>query len=239
MKKVNFLIFIVIILIANLLVRGPDVWHALNTPTDKWFSGQASWFDPWDLNVYFSVIGQGQRGAILFDNQYDSISGKPMFIYQVYTGLGKLFSPFGWSNQFIFHFSAFLLSFFLGAIIWRFLKIFIASRRSRVLAFAIIFLGGGLGWLFYLKLMLPDISYPVFILESVLRRPHEAVSSGLLLLAMGFLWKSNFIKAGLASFVTIFLHPYNVLLLAASVSWEESSEAARPSAIHSRNKVLL
>ena len=78
-KTSKSVLFIVVILIlANILTRGPDLLRDINCPPDKWYAGQASWFDPWDLNLYFSIIGWGKRGGILFENLYD------MFLYRIF-----------------------------------------------------------------------------------------------------------------------------------------------------------
>ena len=70
-KKTIFLI-ITIWLLASILTIGPDIYKANSTPPNKRFTGQASWFDPWDMNIYFSAIGWGKRGGLLFENLYDT-----------------------------------------------------------------------------------------------------------------------------------------------------------------------
>jgi hypothetical protein len=81
-------------------------------------------------------------------------------------------------------------------------------------------LGGGLGWLFFPRAVLPDLGQPGFTLESALRRPHEAVSLGLFLLALGLFYKAiikkkpHFLFFGiLATLIMLVFHPYSILPL--------------------------
>ena len=94
-KLLNLLFFIAVFLLSQFLMRGPDFIRAKTTPVGKWYTGQASWFDPWDLNVYFSAIGWGKRDGILFLNLYDTESSQPMPIYSLYTLMGEAASSLG------------------------------------------------------------------------------------------------------------------------------------------------
>lgn len=214
-------IFILVaIFIVNLLCRGPDLIKYLTKPADKWYSGQVSWFDPWDHNVYFSAIGWGKRGDLAFPNLYDTQSEKPMFVYTAYTLIGKLTGFLSISSSLTFHLSAVFLSLILGIIIWWFLGIFIKEKVEKIVSYIILIFGGGLGWLFFPQLVLPDLGQPGFTLESAFRRPHEAISSSLFFLTIGFFWlgiikkKSKFLIMGTVStFLMSFFHPYSLLTL--------------------------
>lgn len=223
-RKKVFILFILsaVTILAQLLMRLPDLVRLKNTPAEKWYTGQASWFDPWDLNVYFSAIGWGKRGGILFQNLYDTQSSGGLPIYSLYTILGKVSSPFNLSNALTFHLTGLVTSFFLIMIIWWFIKIFLENEIEKVVAFTLILLGGGLGWLFFPKNLLPDIGQPGFTLASALQRPHEAVSLGLFLLSLGSFWQAIVLKnwrllvcGSLGYFLMLFFHPYSALPLGA------------------------
>ena len=69
----------------------PNYYAWKNTPEGFTFSGQASWFDPWDINVYVSAINWGQSHGFLMQNVYTSQPNKPIFYYPLYTLLGIVF----------------------------------------------------------------------------------------------------------------------------------------------------
>lgn len=118
----------------------PDFLKFINCPADRWYTGQASWFDPWDLNVYFSAIGWEKRGGILFENLYDTESAQKMAIYSFYTLMGKIAWPFNFPNTFIFALSGVVCSFFLAGVIWWFIKIFLKKESKRRASFILLFL---------------------------------------------------------------------------------------------------
>ena len=66
MSKNNFFFLLIVFLLSNLLVRGPDLARFLKTPADKVFAGQASWFDPWDLKCLFRGYRLGPARPFYF-----------------------------------------------------------------------------------------------------------------------------------------------------------------------------
>ena len=219
-KSKNILFIFFVIILVNLLSRGPDILKAIQQPTSKWYLGQASWFDPWDLNFYFSIIGWGKRNGILFENLYDTESTQRAPIYSFYTLLGKITSTFKLTNAFIFHLAGLISSFFLVGTVWWFIKIFLKKETETKITFLFLFLAGGLGWVLFPKIILPDVGQPGFTLVNAIRRPHEAISLSLLLLSLGGFWrwviyqkKKALLYAGLSSFLMTFFHPYNLLIL--------------------------
>jgi hypothetical protein len=231
------ILILIVIFTVNLLNRGPDLIKYLTKPAGKWYSGQASWFDPWDHNVYFSAIGWGKRGGLAFPNLYDTQSKKPMFVYTAYVLIGKLTKILNISNSLSFHLAAVFFSFVLGIIIWWFLGIFIKEKKEKIVIYILLIFGGGLGWLFFPQLVLPDLGQPGFILESAFRRPHEAISSSVFLLTIGFFWqginkkdKKLLIMGAVSAFLMSFFHPYTLLTLViifftwASFYWFKNSD---------------
>lgn len=237
-KPIIFLI--VIYLLAQFLTHFPDYYKWINTPSDKWFTGQVSWFDPWDLNVYFSAIGWGSRGSLLFENLYDTSSSKGMFIYIAYTLLGKITAPLHLSNALVFHASSIIFGYFLLLVIWWFISIYLKEGFERVAAMGLLFISGGFGWLFYTRILLPDIGQPGFILESALRRPHETLSTSFFLLSIGHFFqgiianrKHSFLYGGFFTFLLALFHPYSflplgvILLVFASLHWYFNKKSDR------------
>jgi hypothetical protein len=143
-----------------------------------------------------------------------------MFVYTAYVLIGKLTKFLNISNPLSFHLAAVFFSLILGIVIWWFLGVFIKEKREKIVAYIILIFGGGAGWLLFPQLVLPDLGQPGFTLESAFRRPHEAISLSLFLLAIGFFWqgiktkKNKFLILGAVSaFLMSFFHPYSLLTL--------------------------
>jgi hypothetical protein len=222
MSKNNFFFLLIVFLLSNLLVRGPDLARFLKIPADKVFTGQASWFDPWDLNVYFAAIGWGQRGHFTFANVYDTLAQDELAIFPLYTFLGRVFHSFSLSNALIFHLAGIITSFFFLIILWWFINFFEKDRFNQKVLLSWLVFAGGFGWLSFPDLLLPDLGQPGFTFESALRRPHEAVSLSLFLVSLGVFWQAFrqpktffFLSATLAALLMSFFHPYSLLPLAA------------------------
>ena len=216
----SVLLIIIIFVLANLLTRGPDFLKYIKCPSDKWFTGQASWFDPWDINLYFSAIGWGKRDGFLFENLYDTGHSQRMLLFPLYIILGKTAKFFELSNPLMFHLGGIVLSFILASVVWWLIKLFLNQEVERKTAFVLIFLGGGLGWLFFDQTILPDLGTPGFTLATALRMPREAFSLSLFLLTLGNFWqaiiyqrKNQLILATFFSFLMMLFHPYNLISL--------------------------
>lgn len=215
-------VLLMIIFLSCFLQYFPDYYAYLKKPPSLWYSGQASWFDPWDINIYLSAINWGKRDGLLFENLYDTRSLEPLPIYFVYTLIGKFALFFKLSNALAFHLSSFILGLLFMLVIFWFIGIFIKDQQEKLLVFAFLFLSGGVGWLFFPQLITPDLGNPGFLLTSPLKRSHEALSFTFLVLSIGFLFKGtifpqkkNLILGGLAAFLTILIHPHNLMILSA------------------------
>jgi hypothetical protein len=218
MKLKKFGFWLLILLLANLLVRGPDLYKFISKPEGKWYTSQASWFDPWDINVYASAIGWGKKGEIILDNPYDTTATQGVFVHVFYTLVGWLTSPLKISNFLIFHLTGVVTTFILAFTCWWFLKIFLKKDFERKVALFLLLFGGGFGWAFFPKTYLPDIAAPGFTFANALRRPHEAVSLSLFLITLASFWQAGVNKKTkslaigvISSFLTLFLHPYNLI----------------------------
>lgn len=184
MKSFFLLILIVgFVLFLNIF---PNYYAYQNTPFGQTFSGQASWFDPWDINVYVSAIKWGQKNGILLKNTYTTEEHSPLLIYPVYTLIGKLFPQ---TNPFLlFHLSALLAGFILLITLWQFLKIFLPSKNQTLIALFLISLGGGAGWLFFPKIPSADLFMTGFTFLSHFQRAHEGLGVIFYLLSLIFFY---------------------------------------------------
>ena len=209
------LLLIILSIIVNILVRGPDFLKWTQTPKRMWFTGQASWFDPWDNNVYFSAIRWGKRGHLGFLNRYDTLSYKPLPMYTFYMLLGIFLRllPLHLSIPLAFHLTATLCTFVLLYVLWWFSSIFLKRDEDKIVALVLMSIGGGgIGWLFYPRISSPDLTQPGFILMNAFRRPHECMSLMFFLLSLGNFYRNKRELGSLFLLGALFFHPYTFLV---------------------------
>lgn len=178
MKKFLLIFIIFLALFINIF---PNYYAYLNTPKGYSFLGQASWFDPWDLNVYVSAIRWGQQGNILLENLYTSLPNPPILMYPLYTLAGffnKNINPF-----LFFYFLSLIFGALLILLVWILLKPFL-TNYFRFLALFFIIFGGGLGWLFFPNFQSADLYITGFTFISQLQRAHEAFGISLYLTSL-------------------------------------------------------
>jgi len=180
------------------------------------YSGQASWFDPWDINVYVAAINWGQQQNLLLANNYTTVPHQPILFYPVYTLSGFLLPNL--SPYLIFHLLALLFGSALMLTLWFFLKLFFTRYSDKLTALILISLGGGLGWLFFPSVQSPDLFVTGFTFTSQFQRAHEALGIIAYLSSLIFFYfamqkknlKINILSAGSLLFLII-LYPYYLL----------------------------
>lgn len=170
MKYLAFLLITTFVLFLNAY---PNYYAYLNTPEGKVFSGQASWFDPWDINVYVGALKWGQTNGVLLGNTYTTTAHSPVLMYIPYTLTGYFFpelDPF-----LLFHLLAGIVGFILLLVLWQVIKIFLLSSNFSLIALILISLGGGLGWLFFPQTPSADLFMTGFTFLSHFQRAHEGL----------------------------------------------------------------
>lgn len=197
-NKFNLVVGFVLIL-TSFWVRYPDYWWGQwALQNGLWFSGQASWVDHIDLNVYFRVIRMAMEGGgFRIVNVADSVGDEVAVLYPVYTMIGKAGSLFSSDPATLFHFFGTVTGVALMLVVWWFLGIFLKKPSLRFVGWSWSFFASGLGWLSFPEMVYPDLGVPIFTLWSALRAPHEAVSVMGLLLVLGcsFLYlKQNIVR---------------------------------------------
>lgn len=180
------------------------------------FSGQASWFDPWDINLYVSVINWGQNHGILLSNVYTTIENNPILFYPLYTISGSIFPKT--DPYLLFHLQAIVLGVILLFVLWQIIKIFLISTKIQFIALFLIALGGGLGWLFFPNVFSSDLYMTGFTFQSHFQRPHEALGITFYLLSLiGFYIAANksSYRLNLISLISlcliVFFYPFYLL----------------------------
>lgn len=197
----------------------PNYYAYLKTPSGMVFTGQDSWFDPWDINVYVAAIESGQYHGLLLENNYTTTINQPVFYYFVYTTAGSVISHI---NPFLlFHLLATLTGFVLLLVIWKTLTIFLKSKAEKLLVLGLITLGGGLGWALFPNFKSADLFMTGFTFVSQFQRPHEALGITLYLLSLLLFYqsaKTTSIKFTFFTSITLsllaFFYPFYIISFA-------------------------
>ncbi len=229
MAKIGFLIFFgLALLFLHFLNLYPNYLAWKKTPPEYHYSGQISWLDPWDINVYVAAISWGQQGHFLLKNRYTSLEHQPSLVYPLYTGLGMIFPK---TNPFLlFHLTTlatgsilFLCLFVISSYFLNSSKKAVSTHKTKnyaVLSALSISLAGGLGWLFKHQFFSADINNTAFSFHSAFQRPHDAIGTCLYLLSLFnyFLFLKNIknkyrhlIFATFFSLLLIIFFPYYLL----------------------------
>lgn len=210
----RILLLTLIIFTALFINIFPNYYAYINTPKNYSFSGQASWFDPWDINVYVSAIKFGQQGNLLLENLYTSLPNKPIFMYPLYTLSGfftRSINPF-----LVFHLLSLAIGLLFSIIVWFLLKKFL-SKEYKLAAFFLIIFGGGLGWIFYPNLNSADLYITGFTFISQFQRAHEALGVSLYLISLVCFYLFTFSKKArfnifslISIIILIVFYPYYI-----------------------------
>jgi len=196
----------------------PTFYPYFKTPPNKVYLGQVSWFDPWDINVYVAAIRWSQENGFYFQNAYTTQPHKSVVFYPFYTLLGNIFpklEPF-----LIFNLATTFAGFFLLFIIYKSSRVFLKNKKSALATTFLVCLAGGLGWIFFSKVTVPDLYMTPFTFTSTFQRAHEAIAISFYLssLVLFFLAiKDNSIKltitSGISSILFTFFYPFYLLSL--------------------------
>ncbi len=100
-----------------------------------------------DGNSYLAKMGQGARGAWLFHDVYTPEAHDGGLFFLFYLLLGKLARLSGLSLIVTYHLARLIFGLVLLLVTYRFIAAFTSLRRVRRLAFLLVALSGGLGWL--------------------------------------------------------------------------------------------
>jgi len=213
----KYAILIGVIFCAVFTHHFPTYYALLKTPPNSTFSGQVSWFDPLDTNVYVSAIKEGQNGNLLYSNQFTTVKHKPLFVYTFYTLTGLIFINIDAYS--LFQIESILFSALLVVGVFTLSGAFIKSIKVRQYTTILIVLGGGIGWTIYPYLSLPDMTIPAFIFHEGFHRPHIAfdlilyISSLIAFLkAISLNKKSFYIASCLLIMPSLILHPFMIVI---------------------------
>ncbi len=221
---------------ASALVLGlaatPYVLNAIATPGGQIFGGAVCL--PYDRNVYVALIEQGQRGALRLNDPFTTEPHRS-FVRPLWSLVGACSRPFGLSASNAYLASGALLAAFFLWILWRFLLRLPVSTNTRQLAFLLVPLGSGIGWILsserieslrrIYQIVAPDrmdVESSVFL--SLLAYPQAAATMALMLALLASVassldsprWLPR-IGAGAAALAIGFVHPHDLVTLAGAL----------------------
>ena len=210
---IGALLALTIVLVFNL----PSLIAAITTPPGLKFSGQNPWFDPWDINVYVSVISWAQQNPFEFRNLYTTNHEPLPIVYPLYTTIGTFFPS---QDAFILYNSLKILAgIFLVGITFLITKNLIKNNNNAIIATVLTFFVGGFGWLILFNIYLPDIEIPSLKFISYFEKPHASLAIGFYFISLYFFYHgiadkkiSSIIYSSLSLLPVILFYPYFPIL---------------------------
>ncbi|MCB0164043.1 MAG: hypothetical protein KDI79_07455 [Anaerolineae bacterium] len=155
------------------------VWQS--TPPDWQFTGVL--VNPLDGHSYLAKIEQGAAGQWLFHLTYTPETHPGAFIFTFYLALGHVARMTGLPNVIVFHLARLLAGLLLLLTVFRFVAHVTPHPGERRLAFGLIGLASGFGWLGILFGAFPiDLWVPeAFVHYSLYANPHFPLGMALML----------------------------------------------------------
>ena len=208
----------------------PTIYAWALADADHVFTGFV--YNAEDGNSYIAKMRLGARGEWLFQMVYTPEPHQPAFVYLFYLLLGKLAEGLGLSLVFAYHIARVLFGLCLLFTVYVFVARFTLDLATRRLAWALVAVGSGLGWVLTmlgLTNWLGNLPLDFFVPEAYLflvlyNLPHLAAAEALLLWAL--LWVLRAFEGGglrwclyaaLAAFVMTWIVPFYAGVLAAAL----------------------
>jgi hypothetical protein len=136
-------------LIVVLVTALPYLLGALLSTPQQIFGGLLIGLE--DQYSYLAKMVQGAHGAWLFHLPYTSTPHPGIFLYTFYLLLGKLGVILGLPYTGMYHLARLVLGFICLLVIYRFIAEFVAAEAVRFIAFVLVAVAGGPGWLAFLQ----------------------------------------------------------------------------------------
>ena len=222
------------VLIASLIVLVfaslPTVYAWTLADADHVFTGFV--YNTEDGNSYLAKMRLGARGEWLFHIFYTAEPHDPALVYLFYLLLGKLGAGLGLSMVLTYHLARVLFGLGLLLTVYLFVARFTSDLSTRRLAWGLVAIGSGLGWvltLLGLTSWLGNLPLDFFVPEAYLflvlyNLPHLALAESLLLWAL--LWVLRAFEGGrlrwclcaaTAAFFMAWIAPFYAGVLAAAL----------------------
>jgi hypothetical protein len=215
---------LVVVLLASL----PTIYAWALADADHVFTGFV--YNTEDGNSYVAKMRLGARGEWLFHLFYTPEPHEPALAFPFHLLLGKFAAASGLSLVLVYHLARVLFGLGLLLTIYAFFARFTADATTRRLAWALVAVGSGLGWLlvaagatFWLGALPLDFWVPeAYVFLVVYNLPHIAFAQSLLLWSVVWTlraFEDNELRfatgAGLLGFVMSWIVPFYAGVLAA------------------------
>jgi len=191
----------------------PYVIAWVATPSGYQFGGIL--VNPFDGNSYLAKMRQGWAGMWQFHLTYTPEPHDGAYIFLFYLGLGHIARLTGVSLILVYHTARVLAGFTLLIAVYAFLTRLIDDRYGRRLAFWLVGISAGLGWLgavlgaFPIDLWVPE----AFVFYSLLSNPHFPLAIALMLAVVAIVvWPApgiwRWFMPGLAALALALVQPF-------------------------------
>jgi hypothetical protein len=130
-----------VVLLANI----PYIYGYAIAPQDKVFMGDARCFI--DTNTYLAWMHQAKDGHILFKDIYTTEPHERMLFHPLFLALGNISRLSGLSLITVHSLARIVFGFFLLIFCYKFISLFFEHKFERSLAFILVSVSGGFGWL--------------------------------------------------------------------------------------------
>jgi hypothetical protein len=219
-------VFVVRVTVILLLVTGlPYLYGYLSTPPDKQFMGIA--LGTPDITQYFAWM-RGFTRSLIIDNTLTPETNASIFFNLLWWSLAQLSRVLNLSFPLVYQILRVLAGGAFLLVAYPFCAAFLEDPRWRKMAFLVIALGSGFGWLWVVrKQFTGELEFPldVYAVEpnsflSIMALPHFVIAAVFLLLIFALIvlsyervqWRFP-VLAGLASLVLGLQHAYDLLLI--------------------------
>jgi hypothetical protein len=195
----------------------------LATPVGYQFSGLV--VNPWDGHSYLAKMREGWLGVWQYHVPFTPEPHPGSFIFLYYLALGHLARLIGLTLALTFHIARLVGGLALLVAVYNFIARITAEPRERTLAFWLVAMGAGLGWLglawgaFAIDLWVPE----AFTFYSFLANPHFPLATALMLVLLTYVawppagWRCALIPAA-AGLALALVQPFAVLPLFATLA---------------------
>ena len=189
-KDKTILSLVIAAITVSLIFFLPDIIGYTKSDAKNLYSGNSYAWDPWDVNVYVSVIRYSQTYGFRYQNLYTTEKMQnSVIVYPFYSLEGLLLKNL---NPFIiYNLSSFAVTFVLFFSIYITSLYILKNKWLALLTSILSCFAGGFGWLaIFLDIPSADTSITPFIMENVLQRPHSSLALSLYSLSLGLIYKS-------------------------------------------------
>lgn len=221
MKAKGILVFTLLTLItATILFINffPHYYGYKKTPPNYSYSGQASWFDPQDINNYFATIKSSQQSRHLFlQNPNTTTTTQPTLVYPLYTLTGVLFPQA--NHILLYHYLSLICAILLALTIYYLTLLVTKNHNLSLLSLLLTTLGAGFGYILpSLVGISADLSIPGVTSLSNFQKPHEGLATLLYSSSLIFFFlattqhKKRFLTFSITTLLLLIpIYPYRIL----------------------------